>query len=216
MKLMEKGDMMRSLLYLPLLLSSGIILVAVQASPAEESTAGSGAALVSPDKAEEKVKIDNVKTAIERMRGFSMRFKASGRGDGRPDLEAIKRDEIAKALRASGAASVQALAQELKSPDLLMRKNAVFELLELGGVVSAVPKIDIKAAVPALIEALNDTDYEVRIWSMSALGSLGPAAKEALPALNQAIKDKDEGIRGSAKATIAQIETRRTGSLRSP
>jgi HEAT repeat protein len=150
------------------------------------------------------------------MRGFSMRFRASGRGDGRPDIEAIKRDEIAKALRTGGAASVQALAQELKSPDLLMRKNAVFELLELGGVVSVVPKIDIKEAVPALIEALNDSDYEVRIWSMAALGSLGPAAKEALPALKQATKDKDEGIRGSAKAGIAQIETGHTGLRRGP
>jgi hypothetical protein len=196
----EKGYMMHILLWPPPLLTSAIILiVAVQASPAQE-----------------KVKIDNVKTAIEQMRGFSMRFRASGRGDGRPDLEAIKRNEIAKALRAGGAQSVQALAQELKSPDLSMRKNAVFELLELGGVVSALPKIDIKAAVPALIEALNDTDYEVRIWSMAALGSLGPGAKEALPALKQATKDKNEGIRGSAKATIVEIETERSGVLRWP
>ena len=172
----------------------------------------SGAAFVSPAKA---VKIDNVKKAIEEMHGFSMRFGASGRSDGKPDLEAIKRDEIAKALRVGGAESVQALAQELKSPNLSMRKNASFELVELGGGLGAPfsrgEKIDIKAAVPALIETLNDTDSEVRIWSMAALRSLGPAAKEALPALKQATKDKDEGIRTSAKATIVEIETGRTG-----
>jgi TonB family protein len=314
---------------------------------------GSGAAFVS----QEKVKIDNVKTAIEQMHGFSMRFGPCIRDDGSPNPERIKRDEIAKVLRAGGAESVLSLARELKSPDLSMRKNAVFELLELGGVVSTdkntaaggsgaalvspdkaqgtapnntiqagvdfgpfladinrqirrtwsppkgketarvvvlfhlgasgevsnvhlehpsgfadadaaalsavqsgsfrplpagahgpvkfqftfdkntaaggssaalvspdkaqekvktVTKIDIKAAVPALIEALNDTDYEVRLWSMAALGSLGPAAKEAIPALKQATKDKDEGIRGSAKATIVEIETGRTGLLRWP
>ncbi len=133
---------------------------------------GSGAAIVSLGKERGKVKIDNVKTAIEQMRGFSMRFRASGRGDGRRDLEAIKRDEIAKALHAGGAESVQALAQELKSPDLSMRKNASFELVELGDALGAPfkrgTKIDIEAAVPALIKALKDTDSEVRIWSMAA------------------------------------------------
>jgi len=181
----------------------------------DQNTAG-GAAIVSPDNVQGKVKIDSLKTAIEQMHGFSMRFKAGSRGDGRPDPEVLKRDEIAKVLRASGAESVLSLARELKSPDLSMRKNAVFELLELGGVVSSLPKIDIKAAVPALIEALNDTDYEVRIWSMAALGSLGPAAKEAIPTLKQATTDKDQGIRGSAKATIVEIETGRQGLLRWP
>ena len=128
------------------------------------------------------MKIDNVKTAIEQMRGFSMRFRASGRGDGR-DLEAIKRDEIAKALRAGGAESVQALAQELKSSDLSMRKNASFELVELADALGAPfqrgTKIDIEAAVPALIKALKDTDSEVRIWSMAALGSSGTSCKRS-------------------------------------
>ena len=104
------------------------------------------------------MKIDSVKTAIEQMRGFSMRF-------GQSNLEMIKRDEIARALRAGGTESVLALAQELKSHDLSMRKNASFELVELGGGLGPLfyrgAKVDIKAAVPALVEALNDTDYEV-------------------------------------------------------
>ncbi len=157
-----------------------------------------------PISAQQQVKIDSVKTAIEQMQGFSMRFRPSGRSDGRPDLEAIKRDRIANVLRAGGVKSVQALAQELKNPDLSMRQNASFELLELGGEFGTA-KIDITAAVPALIEALNDTDFSVRVWSMSALGSLGPAAKAAVPALKQATKDRDQGIRTSAKAALAKL-----------
>lgn len=155
--------------------------------------------------AEDQVKASKVAAAVEQMRGFSMRFRPSGRSDGAPDPGAIKRDNIVKTLRSGGSASIDALAKQLKSPDLSMRRNASFILGELAGVYDG-PKMDIKAAIPALTDAIADTNFEVRVWSMSALASLGPAAKSAVPALKKALQDKDPGIRTNAKAALADIE----------
>lgn len=153
----------------------------------------------------QELRITDVKTAIEQMQGFDMRFRPSGRGDGKPDPEALKREAIAKALIAGGSTAVQALANELKSPQLQMRKNAAFELDELAGIFGG-PKIDIKKALPALIEALKDRDFEVRVWSMNAIGALGLSGKEAVPALRHAMKDIDAGIRQNAKAALLRVE----------
>jgi HEAT repeat protein len=40
-----------------------------------------------------------------------------------------------------------------------------------------------EAAVPNLIEALSDEDDFVREWAAHALGAIGPAAVDAVPAL---------------------------------
>lgn len=176
------------------------------------ASGGRSAELVSPDQAQETVQIHDLKTAIAQMRGRTMTFGPCVRSDGRPNPELLKRNEIARVIRAGGSESVRALAQELDSSDLSMRKNASFELLELGGGLGVPfdhgPKVDIKAAIPALIKALNDSDDEVRVWSMAALRSLGPAAKAAIPALRQAAKDKDQGIRTNARAALVQIEAK--------
>src|SRR5262245_22779562 len=47
-----------------------------------------------------------------------------------------------------------------------------------------------KAAVGALIAALEDEDEVVHSRAASALGKIGPAAKRAAPALIAALKDK--------------------------
>ena len=165
----------------------------------------SGASVPLAVHAQENTKIDSVEAAIRQMHGFSMRFRPSGRSDGGPDLESIKRDEIVQVLRAGGDKAVLVLAQELKSQDLSMRKNASFVLAELAGVYGG-PRADIKAAIPALIEALKDSDFEVKVWSMSALSSLGSAAEAAIPALKDAANDRDQGIRTNAKAALDEIQ----------
>lgn len=158
-----------------------------------------------PVHAEDKVKPSSVAITVEQMRGFSMRFRPSSRSDGRPDPEAIKRDDIVKALRSGGTASVQALAKELSSKDLSMRKNASFVLSELGGAYGG-QKMDIKAAIPALIAAAaGDSDLEVRIWSMGALATQGAAAKDAIPTLKKATRDKDACIGNCAREALSKL-----------
>jgi HEAT repeat protein len=45
------------------------------------------------------------------------------------------------------------------------------------------------AAVPSLTQALRSKDYHVRTGAARALGWMGTAAKEAIPALVQALRD---------------------------
>jgi len=50
----------------------------------------------------------------------------------------------------------------------------------------------VRLAVPALIEALRDSDVEVRQRAAIMLREIGPAAAEAVPALIEALRDPDE------------------------
>jgi len=53
---------------------------------------------------------------------------------------------------------------------------------------------------------LKDPEEGPRNTSAMALGRIGAAAKTALPALREALKDPKENVRRFSKAAIAQIE----------
>ena len=63
-------------------------------------------------------------------------------------------------------------------------------------------------ALPDLLEALKDSDEDVRYYTAQALGKIGPKAKEAVPALIEALKDSDEDVRNYAKEALAKIQKR--------
>jgi len=58
-------------------------------------------------------------------------------------------------------------------------------------------------AVPALIAALGDA--KLRRFAAESLALIGPAAAEALPALNAALGDADQNVRLNAAEALAQI-----------
>ena len=58
------------------------------------------------------------------------------------------------------------------------------------------------AAVPVLVEMLNDQRPEVRAWAASILGSLGSAGQEAVPALMAMLVDSDQLVRDEAKRSL--------------
>ena len=60
-------------------------------------------------------------------------------------------------------------------------------------------------AVSALIAALKDENKDVRSWAAYALGKIGPAAKEAVPALEAAARD---GV-GEAESALKEIRSKR-------
>ena len=60
-------------------------------------------------------------------------------------------------------------------------------------------------AVPALIEALKDKDKEVHRLAVYALGQIGPAAKDAVPAL-KALSETEPSVRRSVAKALKQIE----------
>ena len=52
--------------------------------------------------------------------------------------------------------------------------------------------------MPNLSEALSDEDDFVREWAAHALGAIGPAAADAVPALTEALLDDEPCVRQAA------------------
>src|SRR5262249_40847392 len=66
--------------------------------------------------------------------------------------------------------------------------------------------------VPALIDVLrNDPDKSVRAAAASALGLMGPRAKEAVPALREALRDEDTEVRGRSAQALEEIDPKAAG-----
>jgi HEAT repeat protein len=63
-------------------------------------------------------------------------------------------------------------------------------------------------AVPALADALEDPEPRVRRGAAAALGGLGPAAREVMPALRRLLDDNDNGVRLEAEKSLKLVETK--------
>jgi HEAT repeat protein len=89
--------------------------------------------------------------------------------------------------------------EALKSPDAKARKRAVQKLANVG---TADP-----AAVPALAGALKDRDAGVRAEAALGLLRIGPDAKGAAAALQEAArKDKSATVRSHAGKALAKVQ----------
>jgi HEAT repeat protein len=85
----------------------------------------------------------------------------------------------------------------LKDKNDMIRKDAV----------TALAKIDPPAAVQVLIKALKDPHSWVRFAALDELGKMGAAAKEAIPALQEALKAaKEPETRHRATRALDQIQ----------
>ena len=62
------------------------------------------------------------------------------------------------------------------------------------------------AQVPALAKTLKDEYVVVRQAAAEALGRIGPAAKEAVPALKQAENDPSDDVSEAAADALARVE----------
>ncbi len=88
--------------------------------------------------------------------------------------------------------SISELIQGLKSVDPVLRLKIV-QVFRQGGLL----------ALPPLVEALQSEDVELRRAVVTALGALGPAAQEAIPALKHALQD--EAVAPEAAEAIQKI-----------
>jgi HEAT repeat protein len=62
-----------------------------------------------------------------------------------------------------------------------------------------------KAAVPALIAALDDPEPVVRFPVCIALREIGPDAVEAVPALTKALDDRNDDVAAMARKALIKI-----------
>jgi HEAT repeat protein len=106
-----------------------------------------------------------------------------------------RRRELYNELLELQASGVDALARGLDDAAVGVRQNASLALSVLSGGWMLDEKLDISAALPSLIRALDDSDELVRARSAHAIGAIGPGAEAALPALLELLKNRDEGSR---------------------
>ena len=60
--------------------------------------------------------------------------------------------------------------------------------------------------VPALIEALKDKENDIRLSAAIKLGVIGEPARDALPALEAALTDRDARVRQAAGKALSRID----------
>jgi HEAT repeat protein len=67
-------------------------------------------------------------------------------------------------------------------------------------------KAEADRVVPALIEALQGKDKDVRLSAAIGLGYFGGQATDAIPALQAAQRDRDARIREAARIALSRID----------
>jgi len=88
---------------------------------------------------------------------------------------------------------------DLKAPAPQTRNAAAYEIAGMGA--------EATAAVPALIEALDDPVPSVRFPVTVALMEIGPAAKAAVPRLQQMMDEEiNDEIAASARRALKRID----------
>jgi HEAT repeats len=121
----------------------------------------------------------------------------------------VKRQRVYRELYELGDVGVEALTRGLIHGDRSIRSNSVLALSVLSGrwydSGSLLWKVDIRAALPALIGALHDRDSRTRGLAAQAIGGLGPAGAEAVPELIKMATSSDEGVRNSACIGLERI-----------
>jgi HEAT repeat protein len=94
--------------------------------------------------------------------------------------------------------STDELLQDLKSSEERERLIAVRLLPQR--------KEDAVRIVPALIEALNDRESDIRTSAAIGLGYFGDKARDAIPALEAAQRDPNAKVREAAGVALSRID----------
>jgi HEAT repeat protein len=98
--------------------------------------------------------------------------------------------------------NITSLLKELKSKNATVRTTAAKEIGRLGAIRAS----DVKEAVPVLLNMVKkDLDAAPRKAAIEALGRIDPDAKETVPVLLGALKDKSPTVREAAAAALGQF-----------
>jgi HEAT repeat protein len=85
--------------------------------------------------------------------------------------------------------------RDLQGGTPMVRERAVVALCEFG-----------EPAVPLLVAAIADQDFNVRTLAIFCLGRLGSKAKDAVPALVKTLEDRDWIVRKYAAGALGLLE----------
>jgi hypothetical protein len=120
----------------------------------------------------------------------------------------IKRLRIYSRLSALDGAGVLALARGLQNTELSVRSNSALALYYLSDDSQssdrAIPRVDIRAALPALTVAL-ESDSRTGELAAQAIGNIGAPGVAAVPALVKLLGSEEEGLRNAACVGLGGI-----------
>src|SRR5687768_6683483 len=152
---------------------------------------------------------------VQELRQFPAGLPAIARSDGSPDLAEEQRRRVYKELTALGPAAIPALADGLADADVQVRRNVAFFLNMAAGTwnKSLEGKLDIRGCLRSLIAALKDPDARVRQLAAQAVGTIGPDASSAVPALVALLAYPDDESRNGACAGLMGIGSRARTAL---
>jgi HEAT repeat protein len=144
---------------------------------------------------------------VEQLRTLPTPLPPAPRSDGRIDPVEERRHEVYRQLRELRGDAVAALATALGDADVSMRRNVALALNVLAGTwfEPSQPRLDIRACLPALMAALEDSDNDVRAWAAQAIGETGADGAQAVPALIRLLTNLDEGSRNNACMALGGI-----------
>jgi HEAT repeat protein len=122
-----------------------------------------------------------------------------------PALEKALRDENASA-RTAAALSIDSI-----EPNSQVHLPVLAEALRRGDgpVFLAIGRMGARGAwaVPTLTTLLSDRRPSIRALAAHALGSIGPAARDAERALEQCLRDPEANVRKAAENALRKIES---------
>jgi HEAT repeat protein len=135
--------------------------------------------------------------AVKAIPELTERFKS--------DPDVIVRRNIPAVLMALGSEGQTALFTHAKGhPDQFVRRSV---LISLGGFKGAPrPTVEAKLVIPFLIASLKDTYANNRTLACGILGSYGPEAKDAVPALTELANDPNTNLRMQAQNALKLIQ----------
>jgi hypothetical protein len=128
--------------------------------------------------------LDDLRLGKARVRGLKTSLKIT---EFNPKRDAVDLGEDAR--------GVETLVHELKGKDEKLRLQAARGLEQWFGP-------EVKAAAPALVEALRAEDCPLRKFAASALAHRSLEPSTAVPALTEALKDKDRDVRMRAADSL--------------
>jgi HEAT repeat protein len=144
---------------------------------------------------------------VAELRSFPAALPGGGPSNGVLDRHEERRRAVYDRLWSLGPAALPALNRGLADPDPQIRRNVALFLGAAGGTwyEPTRPRFDIQPCLTALTAALADSDARVRQLAAQAVGTIGAAARSAVPALISLLASPDEESRNAACIGLAGI-----------
>jgi hypothetical protein len=126
----------------------------------------------------------------------------SARGREHADQQQLELERLREEMGTTDQDIAQLQQQAEQEFEALLADRTAFESV----VTETLVRIGVEA-IPVLVYQLADPRADVRKWAAAMLGELGPAAKDAILPLQDALKDRDPRVATAARTALEKIDS---------